>query len=278
MRWLFVILLFTSCVRQASDVLSVKEDVPNVNRSIPEVVKCSSLDRLGNIYIVNDRNEIRKYDQDGRMLQEYFNARLGDVHSIDTANPLQVRVFYRDYQYIVILDSTLGVIKELDLSASVPQLVTQQVAVSNDDGMWLYDESSQRVYKVREDFTRVYQTDRLTDLTEESITPSGIVEKGNYLFVPTTNGDLWVFDNFGQFIKKIVFDNRSSSWFFFKENKLYYTQSTSDNTHRLIAQDLNGVGLWDAGKSFVEVPKDYQHNSKLRLVSYRDGVDIEDYE
>ena len=67
------------------------------------------VDKLNNIYTIDKKAELIKYDHKGTRLYTYTDKTLGPIDHLDVSNPLKLLAFYRDYQSLIFLDNTLSV-------------------------------------------------------------------------------------------------------------------------------------------------------------------------
>lgn len=105
-------------------------------------------DPLQQIYVVNRGNEVfeRKYSQDGQVLFQYNNNRLGPLGWIDASNPFNILLYYPDYQIAKILDRTLNPSGEFQLY-QLGLIAPAALALSNDNHLWVFDEKQTRSSK-----------------------------------------------------------------------------------------------------------------------------------
>src|ERR1051325_1693811 len=79
-------------------------------------------DKLGNCYVVKEKNELLKLNPQGDSLYSYTNTSLGRISFVGTSNPLKILVYYPDYSTIITLDNTLsqtGRINLLELGSNM---------------------------------------------------------------------------------------------------------------------------------------------------------------
>lgn len=108
-----------------------------------------SLSSKGRTYIIN--NEINLYwNRDivekqnflvGAGFKEPF---LGRISHFDERNPLRRLVFYKDTQYLVILDNQLTEIGRLSLIEKFPEITASYASLTAQSTIWIFDENSKR--------------------------------------------------------------------------------------------------------------------------------------
>ncbi|MGX7667433.1 hypothetical protein [Flavobacterium pedocola] len=99
-------------------------------------------DSYGNTYSVQD-NEVRKENPQSKL--SYKNISLGKISQIDLQNPLQVVVFYKEMNAVVLLDSQLNETFRVNFSETNPELLPQQIGLAAQNRLWLFDLSSQKL-------------------------------------------------------------------------------------------------------------------------------------
>jgi hypothetical protein len=201
------------------------------------------LDRLDQIYLQNDQNLLVKINLNTGVKYEYFDNRQGAVDELDVYDPLNLIVFYRPYGLVKILDNTLNVIKIINLPASTPYTNVSNIAASNDGGLWLFDEVRQRIIKIDANLSLKVQSNNFIDLGLKEVDIIKMREFKNRLYLLLGDSSILVFDNFGQFIKKIVGIN-NNDLAFYKDQ---------------ICQTNNGILL-----CYVEFEKAFVQNSLLQ--------------
>lgn len=70
--------------------ISVAQPLKKITEFRISDVPSASLDRLGNLYLVFKKGEIKKYDTDGNFLVEFSNPQSVPVTLLEPWNPLRV--------------------------------------------------------------------------------------------------------------------------------------------------------------------------------------------
>ena len=94
-------------------------------------------------YLVN--NSIVKKNQGTSYT--YNNINLGRLYKFDLFSPLQVKLFYKDQNSIIILDNKLSEIKKINFNYSNPLINVEEFSSANENNIWLYDGISMRLKK-----------------------------------------------------------------------------------------------------------------------------------
>ena len=97
-------------------------------------------DNLGNIFLVNKNNQIKKLNQNFDSVAVFNDVRrYGDIYLLDVNNPLKIAVYYKDFTTLLVLDRFLNTRNSIDLrKAGILQ--AKAVTQSYDNNYWIFDE------------------------------------------------------------------------------------------------------------------------------------------
>jgi hypothetical protein len=195
-------------------------------KSIPVNATLISPDRLGNLYVVTEKQELLRYNPAGALVYRYNNIALGRISYLGTTNPLKILVYYPDYSTIVTLDNTLSQTSRINLFELGSNKVSA-ACVSLDNNYWIYDEVIFKLRKFDEKFNILAQSEDLNVLLGISVHANFLLEKDNYLYLNDPETGILVFDLFGTYYKTIPlkgldgFQKIQDQLVFFKEGKLF---------------------------------------------------------
>lgn len=99
-------------------------------------------DAFGNHYTLKDQ-AFRKESATNAF--NYKNIALGKIESVDTQNPLQIVLFYKQMNAVVLLDSQLNETIQINFSETNPELFPVFVRLASQNRLWLYDQNSQKL-------------------------------------------------------------------------------------------------------------------------------------
>jgi glutaredoxin-related protein len=160
-----------------------------------------TIDNLDNIYILNSRNQVKKFDSKGDSVAVFNDVKkFGQATLIDVSNPLKVLLYYRDFATIVVLDRFLNIRNTIDLRK---QNILQAKAIgqSYDNKIWLYDELENKLKKI---------------------------DENKYVYIYDSLQGVYVFDYFGSLKNNIMIDH----WQNFKVAGKYIFGSRADTLYR----------------------------------------------
>ncbi len=160
-------------------------------------IKDFTTDNLGNIYLLNATNQIKKVSETGDSIAVYNDVkRYGNIYSIDATNPLKVLVFYKDFATIVVLDRLLNARAVIDLRK---QNILQVTAVTSsyDNNIWLYDELDNKFKKIDENGNVLLESNDFRQVFDIVPIPTNMYDRDGQLYLYDPAKGLLVFDYYG---------------------------------------------------------------------------------
>jgi hypothetical protein len=187
-----------------------------------------TVDNLDNIYILNSRNRIFKFDANGDSVAVYNDVKkFGKATLIDVSNPLKVLLYYRDFATVVMLDRFLNVRNTIDLRK---QNVLQAKAIGQtyDNKIWVYDELENKLKKIDEEGKLLQETPDFRLLLGQSPSPVKIFDENKLVYLYDSLQGVYVFDYYGALKNNIMI----SHWQNFKVAGKYIFGSKGDTLYR----------------------------------------------
>lgn len=241
--------------------LQSQEVIPAVKQSDTQLT-CDiflGFDNQKSIYSL--KNNILTKNSDG-ITYQYNNLSLGKITNVDFQNPLQIVIFYKNFNTVVLLDNQLNEIKKIDFNLQSTPVTIEAVSLSSQNQIWIYDSISSKIglYNVNtdtfkwistmlenpilyyeSDYTHFYWTDINLNLYRISIYGTieklGILPKFDVIQL-TKNGnsiykiddELYYYDLTSKSSSKIAIDEKIISKFFFRDGILsIFTQNEITN-------------------------------------------------
>ncbi|MGQ0737865.1 MAG: hypothetical protein ACT4OJ_02290 [Bacteroidota bacterium] len=187
-----------------------------------------TVDNLDNIYILNSRNQVKKYNAAGDSMAVYNDVRkFGQVTLIDVSNPLKVLLYYKDFATVVMLDRFLNVVNMVDLRKQ-GVLQAKAIGQSYDNKIWVYDELEAKLKKIDEDGKLLLETPDFRLLLGQSVTPVKIFDENRYVYLYDSVKGVYVIDYFGALKNGILIQG----WQNFKVSGKYIFGSKADTLYR----------------------------------------------
>lgn len=187
-----------------------------------------TVDNLNNIYTVNSRNQVKKYNASGDSVAVYNDIRkFGQASLIDVSNPLKILLYYRDFTTVVVLDRFLNAVNVLDLR-KLGVFQARAIGQSYDNKIWVYDDLENKLKKIDESGKLESETVDLRQVLGQSISPVKIFDENRYVYVYDPQKAMYVFDYYGTMKNGILI----SGWNNLKLAGRYIFGSKGDSLYR----------------------------------------------
>lgn len=99
-------------------------------------------DSLGNLYFVDQGILFKKNNNE---LHQYKNLSLGKLSHVDFINPLNVLLFYENFNTVIFLDNQFNEIQKINLSESLSSLAITALGNASQNRLWIYDQLNQQI-------------------------------------------------------------------------------------------------------------------------------------
>ncbi|WP_324676010.1 hypothetical protein [Hymenobacter sp. GOD-10R] len=180
----------------------------------------ASLDRRGNFYVADEQDNIHQYGPDGQALNTYSPPQPGHTAQIEAWNSAKILVFYDDRQEILLLDRFMTPITSVQLLDFVDGSI-RVATLAPDDRLWLFNESDLTLRQFDPTLQRLMLSTPLDLIIGRSKPDFRFLRQyqNNLYLVDRTSG-IFVFDNLGNYRKKLPFTGLNSVGF--RGDELYY--------------------------------------------------------
>src|SRR5690606_6364637 len=213
----FPLILFFGLLASALSAQQAPKFAPPVAEIQLRFLDLISLDTRDQIYVSNTSGDVYLFDRNGRQLNVFSARRQGRLNQLEAAWTVNVCSFSSDLQEYRIMDRFLNPIAENSFplnDITLPKAST----LGNNNIIWVWDESDLSIKSL--DYLRniVLQSLPLTMILEsEDLQVSEIREFKNRLFINVPESGIFIFDNQGNFLRKVnlQIDQRMC---FYKEN------------------------------------------------------------
>lgn len=187
-----------------------------------------TVDNLDNIYTLNSRNQVKKYNANGDSVGVYNDVRkFGQASLIDVSNPLKILLYYRDFATVVVLDRFLNAVNVVDLRR-LKIFQARAIGQSYDNKIWVYDDLENKLKKVDEKGKLETETVDLRQVLGQSISPLKIFDENRFVYVYDPQKAMYVFDYYGTMKNGILI----SGWNNLKVAGRYIYGSKGDSLYR----------------------------------------------
>lgn len=166
---------------------------------------------------------------------EYKNVGLGKIYNVDFQNPLQIVVFYKDFNTVVLLDNQLNEIKRIDFNL-IPELVQlEAVGLSAQNQLWVYDGISNKIglYNITNDYLKWISTPLKSGLKNycSDYTFFYWLDHTNQLFTSSIYGSINTLGTLPKYDKIQLLNNSTALYLF--ENEIYFNEITKDKSSKI---------------------------------------------
>ncbi|HSF55882.1 MAG TPA: hypothetical protein VLA71_19160, partial [Algoriphagus sp.] len=199
-----------------------------------------SLDSRDQIFASNTSGDIYLFDQKGNQLNLFSPTRQSRIHQLEASWTVNIFSFSADLQEYRILDRFLNPIAENSFllnEITLPKAAT----LGNNNVIWVWDESDLSLKSL--DYLRnlVLQSQPINlILDSENLRVTEIREFKNRLFMNVPESGIFIFDNQGNFLKKVnlQIDQRMC---FYKES-LFWVEGRNLKRYSLTSQAIIDMG------------------------------------
>src|ERR1700709_560924 len=168
-------------------------------KTIPGNCHYFTVDNLGNLFLLDERNQIKKIDNHFDSVAIYSNVqRYGELFTIDASNPLKILLFYKDFMTIVELDRLLQTLNSIDLRQS-DIFQCSAISSSYDNNIWLFDELDNKVKKIDDTGKELLESGDFRILFDAPPHPTKLEDYHKYLFAYDSSKGLLIMDYYGSF-------------------------------------------------------------------------------
>lgn len=168
-----------------------------LERFIPGDFNQISVDALGNLYVITESNQLRKYSASGDSLAAYDNVKkYGHPNSVDVSNPLKILLYYQNFSTAVTLDRLLTFRNSLNLR-TLQVFSVKAISVSYDNQLWVFDEQDNKLKKISEGGKILSTSNDFRLFMPFTIDPQALIDKNNYVYLYDSTKGFAVFDYYG---------------------------------------------------------------------------------
>jgi len=211
--------------------------------------KFIGVDAYQSVYYIQDDV---LYKKQGNSVYSYQNNSLGTITTVDVLNPLEIILFYQNFNTVVQLDNHLSEIKKVNFSFDA----ISWVALCSNHRLWRFNTVNLQL----EVFNTVKRS--VETITQPISQPVKQIKSNyNYCWV-LTETEIIKYNNYGSLIARYALLNYSNFWvlndsFLVLKNNIFYVYDTLSKTHQQL--DLNKISIQDV---YVKAETMYIYNGK----------------
>jgi hypothetical protein len=161
-------------------------------------------DHLDNIYFIDGHNFIKVETLTGERY-EYGSPSAGAITAADVTNPLQIMIFYRDFNRVVFLGNKLS---PLQPALELSQLGIEQAVLactSGRGGFWVFSDRYNSLIYFDGQLRKTNQSKVIGSISGTASKPVFMTEARNQLFLHVPLTGIMVFDRFASHVKTIPY-------------------------------------------------------------------------
>ena len=174
-----------------------------LTRTIHSDIVDFTVDNLGNLYVLNADNRLKKIGPKGDSLAVFNDVRqFGKISSMDVTNPLKILLYYKEFATIVMVDRFLTIVNSIDLR-KINIFQAKAVGLAYDNNVWVYDELEAKLKRIGDDGTVISQTTDIRQFVDTVPDPASIINQSGLVYLYDSTKGVYIFDHYGAFLKKI---------------------------------------------------------------------------
>ena len=242
------LVLFASCFIAAnSNTTTSSARIGSNNDSLPQLPLLASIkvegnqvnsDPVENFYI-STNTSIWKTSSQNNQSFIYDSKKSGNITLIDAGDPMKILVFYKDLSLITFLDNFMA---ETSFNISLMDFGLDQAEVvckSLNNGIWVYDTKQDKLVKISSALKVEMEILNVQRIIGEAFSPKQMMERTSGLYLNDPMKGIYVFDNYGSFLRKIPELNISK--FNVIENTIAFRQGNDINTLNTRTLEFNKI-------------------------------------
>jgi len=202
-RLYVIILLLVNCL--TGGMYAQQDSVLKFRRLVPGEYSYFNVDNLGNIYLLNSRNQLKKINSRGDSAGVFNEVRrYGKLYYLDATNPLKLLLYYRNFSTVVVLDRFLNQRNVINLRQQNIFNV-KSIATSYDNNIWVFDEGDAKLKKIDDNGSLVSETNDFRVLFDSVPSPESIYDREGYVTLYDPIKGFYIFDIYGAFRNRLPF-------------------------------------------------------------------------
>jgi hypothetical protein len=261
---LLVVLAMPASARQ-QDTTAILTFSHSIAISSPTTI---SVDQNGSVYLMGPKRNLYKLDSLGKPLHAFSPPSRGRITAVEAWNPMKLFLFYEDRQELVLLDRFMTPIANTRLSDLNYTGNVRAATLTPDDSFWLFNESDFTLSKIDLRYQKaIVETPLDLILDKARFDVRFVREYQNLVYLLDYNGGIYVFDNLGNYKKKLPFTGLS--YMGFHGNELYFVKDNQLHFFDLYELQERTLSL-PAGKTYVSALA----SSNLLYLFTKDQADV----
>ena len=237
---------------------------------IPGSYSYLDVDVLDNIYLITEKNQLKKIRANGDSLAVFNDVKkYGNPTLLDVSNPLKVLLYYKNFSTVIFLDRFLAVRNTINFrNQNIFKVKT--LATSYDNNIWIFDEQNISLKKINDEGKVLSETLDLRQLFDTVPSPGQITDKNNFVYLYDENRGFYIFDYYGSFKNNLPFLNWKNIAVY--GNKIMGFKGDTFYSYEINSLNLKSYKLPVFFKDYIDIKT---MNGKVYLLK-KTGVEIYD--
>lgn len=170
-----------------------------------KAVSSFAVDNLGELYVINEANQLKKYNAQGDSVAVFNQVtQYGTLSYVQAQNPWKTILFYKDFGTIVLLDKYLNVVTSINLpKQNIFQV--EAVTTSYDNNIWLFDGQENKLKKIDDNGNTLFESVDFRQLFDSVPTPEKVIDRDGYVYLYDPDKGIYIFDYYGNFKTRLPF-------------------------------------------------------------------------
>jgi hypothetical protein len=211
-----------------------------------------SVDRKGSVYLLDPKRSLFMIDSTGKPVNTFSPPSRGRITAVEAWNPMKLFLFYEDRQELMLLDRFMRPIASTRLTDLGFMGNVRAATLTSDDSFWLFNESDFTLSKIDLRYQKpIIETPLDLILDKARFDVRFMREYQNMVYLLDYNGGVYVFDNLGNYKKKLPFTG--VSYIGFSGNDLYFVKD----------RQLHFFDLYQLQERILPLPADKVYLSAL---------------
>jgi hypothetical protein len=203
-----------------------------VQTKVPAETVLFSSDRSGNFYLTDVQGNVWQYNEAGDSVRTFSPSRIAQITLLEALKGIKIWLFYRDFQEYIFLDRFLAPSQTFRMPEQIIGFA-RLATVAPDNGIWVFDESDFALKKYNPQSEQLLintPCDLLLNAQEYNL--QFLKEYQNLLYLYDAYSGILVFDNLGNYKKKIVLspEIQNIGWW---ENYIYTYRHNKITLHHV---------------------------------------------
>jgi hypothetical protein len=205
-------------------------------RVTQDKVLVAALDPLHQVYYINDKRQLYKLVPSQNREYLYTDLFVDQQTVIQAQNPFKVLLYKKDVGTLVTLDSRLNQTARINLF-DLGYFDVSAVATANDNqSIWLFDKASQQLVRLDQNNRQTFFSPVMPQQIGHELDPVYITETESKVYVVDPSKGVFIFDNIGNYFKKLPVEGIRKIWVF-GPRMLYYFEGKIRQYDLLMMED-----------------------------------------